>query len=154
MIKIDLANFDSFKEALLASVDCRAHKIILSRPKSDLQRMRQQALTLDAMKRLQRPGRGHICVELCAPDESKPLLMWWEAFLIWSEHNWGIELEPPERLRFGTLHNADTGVESVEQIESDTDTRPPPQKPFIPVPNKTEVGGCARSDSLVRSLTF
>jgi hypothetical protein len=29
----------------------------------------------------------------------------------------------------------------------------PPQL-FIPIPNKTEVGGCARSDSLVHPLTF
>lgn len=29
-----------------------------------------------------------------------------------------------------------------------------PPEIFIPVPNKTELGGCARSDSLVRPLTF
>lgn len=32
-------------------------------------------------------------------------------------------------------------------------SRDPPQL-FVPIPNKTELGGCARSDSLVRLLTF
>ena len=32
-------------------------------------------------------------------------------------------------------------------------TRPPPET-FIPIPSRTELGGCARSDSLVRSLVF
>jgi hypothetical protein len=143
MKKIDLANFDSFKEALLASVDCRMRILVFSR-KNTLSRMYQHALTADAMKRVHPPGRSHISIELCAPDESKPLLAWWEAFLILGQENWRIDLEPPERLRFGTLHNADTGVESVEQIESEADTRPPPQKPFIPIP-KAEIGSCARS---------
>lgn len=30
---------------------------------------------------------------------------------------------------------------------------PPPKSSFVPIP-KTEIGGCARSDSLVRPLTF
>jgi len=29
-----------------------------------------------------------------------------------------------------------------------------PPKIFLPIPNKTELGGCARSDSLIRSLIF
>jgi len=32
-------------------------------------------------------------------------------------------------------------------------TRSPP-KIFLPIPNKIEIGGCARSDSLIRSLIF
>ncbi|MCU0544863.1 MAG: hypothetical protein MUE44_22280 [Oscillatoriaceae cyanobacterium Prado104] len=39
-----------------------------------------------------------------------------------------------------------------EVVKSST-TRGPPQA-FIPIPNKTELGGCARSDSLVRLLIF
>ncbi|MEG4353797.1 hypothetical protein QUA70_28085 [Microcoleus sp. LAD1_D5] len=147
MIKIDLATSKSLEEALLASVDSRARKIILSRPKSDIQRMYQHALTTEAMKRLQRPGKGYCQIELCAPDESLPLATWWEAFLIWHEFNWRVELEPPERLRFsGAIHDTDTGVESVEKIETSAGTRPPPQKPFTSIP-KAEIGGCARSDS-------
>jgi hypothetical protein len=34
------------------------------------------------------------------------------------------------------------------------ENRPRQKKPFIPIPNKTELGGCARSDSLVCSLVF
>jgi len=146
MIKIDLANFDSFKEALLASVDTRVHKVILSRPKSDIQRLRQQMLTLDAMKRLQPPGRCHIQIELCAPDESLPLPRWWEVCLFWNKHDWR-ELAPPGTQRFsGGIYDVDTGVESVKKVESDFDNRPPPEKLFIPIP-KAEIGGCARSDS-------
>jgi hypothetical protein len=146
MIKTDLATSDSFKGTLLASVDGRARKFILSRPKSEIQRMYQQALTLEAMKRLQPPGRSYIQIELCAPDEFLPLPRWWEVCLFWNKHDWR-ELDPPGTQRFsGGIYDVDTGVESVKKVESDFDNRPPPEKLFIPIP-KAEIGGCARSDS-------
>lgn len=37
---------------------------------------------------------------------------------------------------------------------SKRETARDPPHPFVPIPNKTELGGCARSDSLVRSLVF
>ena len=150
MTKIDLATFETFKEALLASVDSRARAIILSRPGSELWRMYQHALGAYALRRLQRPGRGYVSIELCAPDPSSPLPCWWKASLIWFEYNWRIGLEPPKRLQFSaTLCDVDTGVESVEKVQASTSTRPPPHKLFAPLP-KIEIGGCARSDSSLR----
>lgn len=144
MIKFDLATSDSLKEALLASVDTGVQKVIRSRPKSETQRLRQQMLTLDAMKRLQPFGRCYLRLELCAPDESLPLPTWWDVCLFWNTH--GHELDPPGTQLFsGGAYKVDTGVEPVEQ-KSILDTRPPPKKLFIPIP-KAEIGGCARSDS-------
>jgi hypothetical protein len=147
MIKIDLANFDSFKAALLASVDVRARAIILARPESDIQRMYCHVLCAHGLKRLQRPGRGYVSIELCAPDESSPLPTWWEAFLVWREFNWLVGLEPPTRLRLSdALRNEDVRFKPVKKRWMIVGTRPPPQKPFIPIP-KSEIGGCARCDS-------
>jgi hypothetical protein len=145
MIKFDLATCNSLKEALLASVDTGAHKVIISHPNSDIQRLRQQMLTLKAMARLQPPGRCYLRLELCAPDESLPLPMWWDVCLFWNTH--GHEIDPPGTQLFsGGAYKVDTGVEPAEQAESSLDTRSPPKKLFIPIP-KAEIGGCARSDS-------
>lgn len=147
MIKIDLANFDSFKEALLASVDVHARAIILARPESDLWRMYRHARMAEGLKRFQRPGRGYVSIELCAPDPSLPLPVWWEASLIWREFNWLTGLEPPKRLLLAeAIRNGELGAESVKKRWTIVGTRPPPDKPFTPLP-KTEIGGCARCDS-------
>jgi hypothetical protein len=147
MIKIDLANFEAFKAALLASADVPARTIILSRPESDLWRMYRHARMVDGLKRFQRPGKGYVSIELCAPDESSPLPVWWEASLIWREFNWLTGLEPPKRLLLAeAIRNGDLGVESVKKRWTIVGTRPPPHKPFTPIP-KSEIGGCARSDS-------
>jgi hypothetical protein len=147
MIKIDLANFDSFKAALLASVDVRARAIILARPESDIQRMYYHAVSAYGLRKLQRPGKGYVSIELCAPDESSPLPTWWEAFLVWREFNWRAGLEPPTRLRLSeALRNGDVGVKPIKKRWTIVGTRPPPQKPFTPLP-KSEIGGCARCDS-------
>jgi hypothetical protein len=150
MIKIDLANFVSFKAALLASVDVRARDIILARPESDLWRMYRHARMADGLRRFQRPGKGYVSIELCAPDESSPLPVWWEASLIWREFNWLKGLESPKRLLLAdAIRNGDLGVDSVKKRWIIVGTRPPPHKPFSPLP-KTEIGGCARSDSSLR----
>jgi len=150
MIKIDLANFEAFKAALLASVDVRARTIILSRPESDLWRMYRHARMADGLKRFQKPGKGYVSIELCAPDEFSPLPVWWEASLIWREFNGLTGWEPPKRLRLTkAIRNGDIGVESVKKRWTIVGTRPPPHEPFIPLP-KTEIGGCARSDSSLR----
>jgi len=147
MIKIDLANFDAFKAALLASVDVRARAIILARPESDIQRMYCHALYADSLRKLQRPGKGYISIELCAPDESSPLLTWWETFLIWREFNWLTGLEVLRKLRLSdVLRNEDVAFKPVKKRWVIVGTRPPPQKPFTPLP-KSEIGGCARCDS-------
>lgn len=144
MAKIDLANFVSFRKALLASVDCRARIFLCGRRECGIRRMYQHALTADAMKRLQPLGRSHVLIEL-VPGDSLPLQKWWEAFLIWNKHDWR-ELDPPGTQQFsGGVYKVETGVEPVEQ-KSILDTRPPPQKPFTPIP-KAEIGGCARSDN-------
>jgi hypothetical protein len=146
MIKIDLANFDSFKAALLASVDVRARAIILARPESDIQRMYYHALCAHGLKKLQRPGKGYISIELCAPDESSPLPTWWEAFLVWREFDLLGGLEPPTKLKLSdALRNHDVAFKVVKRWAI-VGTRPPPQKPFTPLP-KSEIGGCARCDS-------
>lgn len=150
MKKIDLANFESFKETLLASVDIHARAIILSRPESDLWRMYRHARMADGLRRFQRPGKGYVSIELCAPDPSLSLPVWWEASLVWREFNWLIGFEPPQRLLLAeTTRNRDLGVESVKKKWTIVGTRPPPHKPFTPLP-KSEIGGCARSDSSLR----
>jgi hypothetical protein len=150
MIKIDLANFESFKEALLASVDVAVRTIIFSRPESDLWRMYRHARMAEGLKRFQRPGRGYVSIELCAPDEDSPLPCWWEATLIWREFNWLTGLNPPKRLCLTeALGKGNIGVDSVKKRWIIVGTRPPPHKPFSPLP-KTEIGGCARSDSSLR----
>lgn len=147
MIKIDLANFDSFKAALLASVDVCARDIILARPDSDLWRMYRHARMAEGLKRFQRPGRGYISIELCAPDDTSPLPVWWEAVLIWREFNWLTGLSSPKRLNLTeALRKGDMGIDSVKKRWTIVGTRPPPKKPFVPIP-KSEIGGCARCDS-------
>ena len=149
MTKIDLANFVSFKKALLASVDYRARILLCGCHEGVLRLMYQHALTADAMKRLQPPGRTRVLIEL-VPGDSSPLQKCWEAFLIWNKHDWR-ELDPPGTQQFsGGTYKVETGVEPVEQ-KSILDTRLPPKKLFIPIP-KAEIGGCARSDSLAPAI--
>lgn len=149
MKKIDLANFESFKETLLASVDVGVRIFIFSRPKSGLQRMYQHALTTAAIRHLHPHSRYHTSVELCVPDKTKALSTWWEASLILSQYYWGEWLEIAREWWafivgiFGSCK---------EPTEPGTDGNlSPPYKLFMPIP-KSEVGGCARSDSLIRSL--
>ena len=142
--KIDLANFDAFKEALLASVDVRMRNFIFSRSESDIQRMYQRALTAVALRHLKPRGRYHVSIELCAQDESLALSTWWEAFLILSEHCWGAWIEEDERLSMILLENVGSCAEPTKP-GADSNL-PPPQEPFTPLP-KSEIGGCARCDS-------
>jgi hypothetical protein len=149
MIQFDLTTSDSLMETLLVSAGSGVREFINSRPKSECQRLRQQMLTLDAMKRLQPPGRCYLRLVFCAPDESLPLMTWWDVCLFWNTH--GSELDPPGTQLFSKgAYKVDIDVNPIkQQIESSIDTRPPPYELFVPLP-KTEIGGCARSDSSLR----
>lgn len=79
-------------------------------------------------------------VELCAPNSSVALATWWDISLI---------LSPPEEIPcIAALELPHVLTVTLEPPEPDVDDWPPPQKLFVPIP-KNELGGCARSDSLI-----
>lgn len=149
MTRPNLTTLKSFKESLLASVDVGVRIFICSRPKTDIERMYQRALTAAAMRHLHPRGRYHVSVELCAQIQSLALSTWWEATLILAQERGAAWLGIQERLWAFALEMFACCKEPTES--STNGNLPPPYKLFTPIP-KSEVGGCARSDSLVRSL--
>ena len=150
MTKTDLATFDSFKKSLLTSGDDRARTSILFRPEAELRRTYRQVRLVEDINRLQRPGKGYTCIEWHTTDEGSLSTGCLKASLIWREFNWLAGVEVSTRLQLTEdTRNRYTGVESVKKKWMIVGTRPPPYKPFSPLP-KTEIGSCARSDSSLR----
>ena len=150
MSKIDLANFDSFKAALLASGDVRAHISILFRPEAEIRQTYRKLRLAHDINRLQRPGKGYTSIEWQASDDISLSTGYLKASVIWREFNWLAGIEPSIRLRLAKeAHSRNIRVESPKKRWMIVGTRPPPNKPFTPLP-KTVIGSCARSDSSAR----
>jgi hypothetical protein len=152
MAKIDLATFESFKQTLLASGDGHARTSILLRPESEIRQTYRKLQLVDDINKLQRPGKGYTSIEWHASKEGSFSTGYLKASLIWCEFNWLAGAEPSPRLWL--TENACIKVIGAETLNKRwmlVGTRPPPQKPFVPIP-KSEIGGCARSDSSAPAL--
>jgi hypothetical protein len=147
MIKIDLANFESFKKILLASGDSRARTSILSRSEAEIRQAYRQIRLADNINKLQRPGKGYTSIEWHDSNEGSFFTDYLRASFIWCEFNWLAGAVPSPRLRLAeAVRKRAIGVETVKKRWMIVDTRPPPQRPFVPIP-KSETGGCARCDT-------
>ena len=149
MLKPNLNTLESFKTSLLASVDVGVRIFICSRPKTDIERMYQRALTAAAMRHLHPRGCYHVSVEIGTIDGTKALSTWWEASLILSQYYWGEWLD--EAREWWAFLVEAFGCCKEPTAPSTDGNLPPPYKLFTPIP-KSVIGGCARSDSLIRSL--